>query len=128
MRRFIAGLIGVAGIFLATQVYADGTATVKFDTVTIGSQALAKAPVMTDNAGTKFDSGALTITSGSVTVTTSLTACDRVWTSITTGSSGTTTTTLRNAVSGAGFTVTAYDATGNVTTGNYTGHWLAIDE
>lgn len=128
MRRLIAGLIGIAGIFLATHVYADGTATVKFDTVTIGSQALAKAPVMTDSAGTKFDSGALALSSGSQTVTTSLTTCDRVWTSITTGSAGTTTTVFRNAVSGAGFTVTAYDATGNATTGTYTGHWLAIDE
>lgn len=127
MKRFIAGLIGVAGIFLATQVYADGTATVKFDTVTIGSQALAKAPVMTDNAGTKFDSGALSLTAGSQTVTTSLTACDRVLITIT--DTSTNTTTFRGTVSGAGFTVQGYSTlTGAAITGTATGHWLAIDE
>lgn len=135
MKKFILGIVGIASIFLATNVFAVGTATVKFDTLTVGttltlgSANLAKVPVMTDNAGSKFDSGSLTITSGSQTVTTSLTACDRPFISLNVSSTGTVTTTYRVSTSGAGFTIYIYDLpTGATSTSNYTGHWLAIDE
>jgi len=135
MRKFIVGILGIAAItFLATNVYAVGTATVKIDTLTVGSTLtlvtanLAKVPVMTDNAGSKLDSGALTITSGSQTVTTSLTACDRPFFSINSSSTGTTTATFRVSTSGAGFTIYAYDLSGATSTSNYTGHWFAVDE
>lgn len=135
MRKLIAGFLGVASIFLAASVFAAGTATVKIDTLTVGSTLtlgsanLAKVPVMTDNAGTKFDSGALALVSGSQTVTTSLTACDRPFYSIDTASAGTTTATFRYTTSGATFTIYAYDpTTGATSTSNFSGCWFAVDE
>lgn len=134
MRKLFIGLLGIVSLFLATSVYATGTATVRFHQIEVGTlnlgtptaTTIAKVPVMTDNVGSKFDSGALTITSGSVTVTTSLTACDRAFVSIA-GSNGS--ETFRISVSGADFTVTGYDtSTGNTSTTNRTGHWFAIDE
>lgn len=134
MRKLIAGFLGVASIFLAASVFAAGTATVKIDTLTVGSTLtlgsanLAKVPVMTDNAGTKFDSGALALVSGSQTVTTSLTACNRVFHSIAVDSAGSA-TTFKVSVSGAGFTIYGYDpVSGATSTSDYTGHWLAVDE
>lgn len=159
-------MLGVAGIFIATNVFAVGTATVKFDTATITtlttttnttttdnitsaaitngtvSGALnvqgtfringtdtTKAAAFTDNQGSKLDSGALTITSGSQTVTTSLTSCDRPFISLDVSSTGTVTTTYRVSTSGAGFTIYIYDLpTGATSTSNYTGHWFAVDE
>ena len=61
MRRLIAGLIGIAGIFLATHVYAAGTATMKFEEIRLA-----------DNCGT------WAATQGSQTVTTSLSTVDIV--------------------------------------------------
>jgi len=134
MRKFIVGVLGIAAItFLATNVYAVGTATVKFDTLTVGSTLtlgtanLAKVPVMTDNAGSKFDSGELALVSGSQTVTTSLTAVDAVFYSFIdpTGSA----TSFRHTISGAGFTVYGFNpVTGATSTSSYTGDWFAVDE
>lgn len=134
MKKFILGIVGIAIIFLATDVFAVGTATVKIDTLTVGSTLtlgsanLAKVPVMTDNAGSKMDSGGLSLVSGSQTVTTSLTAVDAVFYSFdltTVGSA----TSFRHSISGAGFTIYGYDpVTGATSTSNYTGDWLAIDE
>lgn len=134
MRKFILGVLGIAGIFLATNVYAAGTATAKFDTLTVGTTLtlgtanLEKVPVMTDNAGSKFDSGALALVSGSQTVTTSLTAVDRVFVEFDTGATGSA-TSFRYVRSGATFTITGYDpVTGATKTTSHDGNWLAIDE
>ena len=87
-----------------------------------------KVAAFTDNTRTKLDSGALTITSGSQTVTTSLTACDRVFTTIAVDNAGSA-TTFKTSTSGAGFTIYGYDpVTGATRTTNFTGYWLAIDE
>ena len=75
-----------------------------------------------------MDSGALTITSGSQTVTTSLTACDRVFFSINSSSSGTTTAKFMVSYNGAGFTIYGYDYLGATSTSSYIGSWFAIDE
>ena len=165
MRKFILGVLGIAGIFLATNVYAAGTATVKFDTATITtlttttnttttdnitSAAITNGTVssnfnvqgkfringtdttnaaaFTDNQGSKMDSGALSLTSGSQTVTTSLTAVDRVFYDFDTSGTGSA-TSFRHSISGAGFTVYGYNpVTGATSTSSHTGNWYAIDE
>lgn len=125
--------IGIASLFLAANVFAVGTATVKIDTLTVGTTLtlgtanLAKVPVMTDTAGTKFDSGALALVSGSQTVTTSLTACDAPFYSLDTSNSGSA-TSFRYTTSGATFTIYGYNpVTGATSTGNFVGVWFAID-
>jgi len=171
MRKLILSMLGVAGIFLATNVYAVGTATVKFDTATIttlttttnttttdnitnaaithgtvtgnfnvqgtfrinGSDTT-KAASFTDNQGSKMDSGALLIVSGSQTVTTSLTACDRPFFSISASGSPTANIEYIVTTSGAGFTIQGYYGSStdlNLSTlyvGTASGHWFAIDE
>src|SRR3990167_4811124 len=138
MRKLLLSLIWVAGIFLATNVFAVGTPTVRFHEIEVGTlnlgtptaSSIAKLPVMTDNTGSKFDSGALALVSGSQSVTTSLTACDRVLFSITAdGTAGNGSETFRVTTSGAGFTIYGYTvATGATSTTSRTGHWMAIDE
>jgi hypothetical protein len=128
MKKLLLGLAILVSLCLASDSFATGTATVKIDSITIGSQALEKAPVMTDNAGSKMDSGALTLVAGSQTVTTSLTAVDRVFTSLSV-TGGTTTVASRVVISGAGFTIYIYDPiTGGTATTSHAGHWFAIDE
>lgn len=134
MKKLILSILGVVGIFLATNVFAVGTATVKLDTLTVGttltlgSANLAKVPVMTDNAGTKFDSGTLTITGGSQTVSTSLTTVDAVFPSWTGYGSGSV-TWIWTASTGT-FTIQGYTGTTTVVpyTGTAAGRWLAFDE
>ena len=147
-------MIGVASIFLAANVYAAGTATVKYDTATITnltstsltqtngtvSGALnvqgtfringtdtTKAAAFTDNQGSKMDSGTSEIVQGSVTVTTSLTACDRVF--VQQVAYGSNSVNWLSTTSGANFTAQGYYGTGStVYVGTGTIHWLAIDE
>ena len=134
MKKFILGIVGIASVFLATSVFAVGTATVKIDTLTVGTTLtlgtanLAKVPVMTDNAGTKFDSGTLTVTGGSQTVSTSLTTVDAVFPSWTGYGSGSV-TWIWSASTGT-FTIQGYTGTSSVVpyTGTASGRWLAIDE
>lgn len=111
MRRLIAGLIGIAGIFLATHVYAAGTSSVSFEEIRL-----------TDNCGT------LTITQGSQTVTTNLTAVDIVITQM--DGYGSTTVDWRATPSGAGFTIQGWLAGTNATkyVGTASGYWFAIDK
>lgn len=87
-----------------------------------------KAAAFTDNQGSKMDSGALALVSGSQTVTTSLVAVDRVFYTFDTSSSGSA-TSFRHTKSGASFTVYGYDpVTGATSTSAYNGDWHAIDE
>lgn len=154
MKRLILGMLGIAGLFLASQAYAAGTATVKYDTATITnltstsltqtngtvSGALnvqgtfringtdtTKAAAFTDNQGSKMDSGSANIVNGSVTVTTSLTACDRAFIQQT--AYGSRSVKWQATYSGADFTAQGYygtDSTAYVGTGTIS--WLAIDE
>lgn len=154
MRKFILTMLGIAGIFLASNLYAAGTATVKFDTATITnltstsltqtngtvSGALnvqgtfringtdtTKAAAFTDNQGSKMDSGTANVSGGSVTVSTSLTACDRVFVQMV--AYGSRSVQWLATTSGANFTAQGYygtESTAYVGTGTI--HWLAIDE
>ena len=164
MKRFILGIVGMASIFLAANVFAAGTATVKLDTATITtlttttnttttdnitSAAITngtvsgqlnvqttfringtdttKAAAFTDNQGSKMDSGSSNVASGSVTVTTSLTACDRVFVQQVAFGSGS--VNWITTTSGAGFTAQGYYGTDSIAyIGTGTIHWLAIDE
>ena len=158
MRKWIFGMIGVASIFLAANVYAAGTSTAKFDTATIttlttttetvtnsaittgtittlnvptkfsinGSDTT-KAAAFMDNQGSKMDSGSSNLVSGSVTVTTSLTACDRAFPIMT--AYGSRSVNFIVTYSGANFTAQGYygtDSTAYVGTGTIS--WFAIDE
>lgn len=136
MRKFIAGFLGIASLFVASTVFAVGTSTVRYHQIEVGTLNLgtptavtiAKVPVMTDNTGSKLDSGGLSLVSGSQTVTTSLTAVDAVFYSFNLTTVGSV-TSFRHSISGAGFTVYGYDpVTGATSTSSYTGDWLAIDE
>lgn len=132
MKRLILGMLGIVGLFLASEVYAAGTATAKFDTLTVttltlGSANLAKVPVMTDNVGSKMDSGSANLSNGSVTVTTSLTAVDRIFLQLV--AYGSNSVNLLATATGTTFTAQGYygtESTAYVGTGTI--HWLAIDE
>lgn len=158
MRKWIFGMIGVASIFLAANVYAAGTATVKFDTATITTLTsttetvtnltattgtittlnvpttfkingtdTTKAAAFTDNQGSKMDSGTAEIVDGTVTVTTNLTACDRVF--VQQVAYGSNSVNWLATTSGTGFTAKGYYGTGSTEyVGTATIHWLAIDE
>ena len=62
MKKFILGIVGIASVFLATSVFAVGTATVKID-INCGYYAYAGNCKSGESAGndrqcrTKFDSG-----------------------------------------------------------------------
>lgn len=133
MKKLIFSFLGMASLFLATNVFAAGTATAKFDSITVGTLTLsganlAKVPLMTDNTGSKLDSGGLSLVSGSQTITTSLTAVDAVFYSFNLTTIGSA-TSFRHSISGAGFTVYGYDpVSGATSTSSYTGDWFAIDE
>lgn len=135
MRKFIAGFLGVASLFAASTVFAVGTPTVRFHQIEVGTlnlgtptaSTIAKVPVMTDNVGSKMDSGSSNISNGSVTVTTSLTACDRVF--LQQVAFGSMSVNWLATTSGANFTAQGYYGTESTAyVGTATIHWLAIDE
>lgn len=111
MRRFIAGLIGVVGISLATHVYAAGTATTKFEEIRLA-----------DNCGT------WAATQGSQTVTTSIAEVDIVIVQPSTYGS----TSVNWLAVGSGSTIVIQGWLSGTEAVKYvgtaSGTWLAIDK
>ena len=110
-------------------VYSGGDLDLKSGAkLLLNSVDMFKVPAFMDNAGTKIDSGTLTVIAGSQTVTTSLTTCELVFVTISAAGShsvnyealgSSTTFTLQGWLSGT---------EGTKYVGTASGYWMAIDQ
>ena len=89
---------------------------------------MSKAPAFTDSQNIKIDSGTLTVTVGSQTVTTSLTTCDLVF--VTISAAGSHSVNYEALGSLTAFTVQGWlsGTEGTKYIGTASGYWLAIDQ
>ena len=87
-----------------------------------------KAIAFTDNQGSKMDSGTLTVTTGSQTVTTSLTTCELVF--VTISAAGSHSVNYEALGSGTTFTLQGWlsGTEGTKYVGTASGYWTAIDQ
>lgn len=110
MKKLLLSMLGIAGIFVASQVYAAGTSTVRWDEVRL-----------LDNIGT------WSATQGSTTVTTSLTAVDMAF--VQPDGYGSPSVYWQATPSGATIIIQGWLAGTNGTkyVGTASGYWLAFD-
>ena len=110
-------------------VYSGGDLDLKSGAkLLLNSVDMSKAPAFTDSQGVKMDSGTLTVTAGSQTVTTSLTTCELVFIEI--SAAGSHSVNYEVLGSGTTFTVQGWlsGTEGTKYVGTASGYWSAIDQ